>query len=296
MTLFATIATLISGCALSATPTINPTPPVPAAGIGLGHIHGLGVDSDTSTVYVATHGGVFAVSTDIGRTTPSMNELTSPIADRAQDTMGFTLLDGTMYGSGHPDPLNAEDDPADLGLIISSDKAQSWQSISLRGEVDFHDIAAARGPDGAVLLHGYSATTGAVMTSHDTGRTWIQGATIAARDLAVNEDEGSALYATTESGLIVSTDGGATFVALPDAPPLYLVESLNDGAGGLIGVDTSGQIWVKSTGTWQNTGTVAGSAEALTYSSAAGLLVIADEQGIRSSDDHGASWQALLLR
>lgn len=285
-------ATLASGCALSAGPSSAPDP----AGSTFGHMHGLGVDDGASTVYVATHGGLYSIPEEVSGAAPTISDLTSPIADRAQDTMGFTFLDGTMYGSGHPDPQNPEGNPPNLGLITSTDNAQTWKSVSLRGDVDFHDIAAARGSDGAVLLHGYSAMTGTIMTSYDSGLTWTQGATIGARDLAVDADDGSALYATTQNGVAVSTDGGATFEAVPDAPPLYLIDSLHDRAGGLVGVDTDGTIWVRSLGDWQSTGTIAGSAEALTFNPQANLLVVADENGVSTSTDHGLSWQAILVR
>lgn len=294
--LIAAFSTLVSGCALTTAPTRTSPQGVTPEMSSVGHIHGLAVDDTDATLYLAAHGGVFTIPLDVTGDAATMNSLTAPIAGRAQDTMGFAYLDGTMYGSGHPDPLNPEGNPPDLGLMVSTDRAQSWQSVSLSGEVDFHDIAVARAHDGAVVLHGFSATTGSILTSYDTGQTWAEGATLAARDLAMAADDSTSLFATTEAGLVVSIDGGTTFADIPGAPSLYLVDSLNDSSGGLIGVDIAGKIWSNTTGAWQNTGTITGSAEALTYSAASNLLVVADGIGISVSVDQGASWRTVLLR
>ena len=285
----------ISGCATTSG-TVNSAPAQSASDIG--HIHGLGVDPDTGIVFLASHGGMFELSSiDTDEPIP-MTELAGPIAGRAQDTMGFTMIDGRMFGSGHPGPDEAETRPANLGLLTSTDSAKSWDSLSLSGEVDFHDIAVARTAAGEFEFYGYSATTGHVMISRDSGSSWASGATLAIRDLTIDPGAGGIVYGTTEGGLMESADGGATFSPMAGAPALYLVESLQDGTGGLIGVDVSGTVWVRTTTDgWRETGSTTGLVEAMTYSSAAsGNLVVADDRGISTSEDLGATWRVLATR
>ncbi len=94
------------------------------------HVHGLGVDPADGTLYVATHFGVFRVTNDGER---------ERVADRWQDTMGFAVVGpGHFLGSGHPDLQ--EDLPASLGLIESTDGAETWQAVSMQGEADLHAI------------------------------------------------------------------------------------------------------------------------------------------------------------
>ena len=285
----------ISGCATTSG-AVETTPAESAADIG--HIHGLGIDPDTGVIFFAAHGGMFELpNLDADEPIP-LTELAGPIAGRAQDTMGFTMIDGRMFGSGHPGPDEVETRPANLGLLTSTDSAKSWDSVSLSGEVDFHDIAAARTAAGEFELYGYSATTGRVMTSRDSGSSWSSGATLAIRDLTIDPDAGGIVYGTTEGGLMESADAGATFSPAADAPALYLVESLQDGTGGLIGVDVSGTVWVKTTTDgWRETGSATGLVEAMTYSStASGTLLVADDRGISTSEDFGATWRQLATR
>lgn len=62
---------------------------------GTGHLHGLGVDPADGTLYAAGHLGVFHL-TPTGAVR---------IADRYQDTMGFTVTGPrTFLASGHPHP------------------------------------------------------------------------------------------------------------------------------------------------------------------------------------------------
>ena len=85
-------------------------------------MHGLGVDPGDNTLYVASHNGVFLVNNDCER---------ERVADRWQDTMGFAVVGpGHFLGSGHPD-LNEEDLPSSLGLIESTDGAETWDPVSL---------------------------------------------------------------------------------------------------------------------------------------------------------------------
>ena len=63
--------------------------------VGMEHVHGLRVDPADGTLYAATHFGLFRV--------PENGEA-ERVADRHQDTTGFTVAGPrTFLGSGHPD-------------------------------------------------------------------------------------------------------------------------------------------------------------------------------------------------
>jgi hypothetical protein len=99
----------------------------------VGHVHGLGVNPADDTLYVASHLGVYR-----------MDDGKRPIriADRYQDTMGFTVVGPDRFlASGHRDLR--EDLPSSLGLIYSTDAARSWTALSLQGQADFHILEPA---------------------------------------------------------------------------------------------------------------------------------------------------------
>lgn len=260
-----------------------------------GHVHGIDIDDSTGTVYAATHNGVWELPA-LGSETVAESDLGNPAAGRAQDTMGFTMVDNEMLASGHPDPLEYPDlVPANLGLIQSYDNANTWDAVSLWGETDFHDVSAVRQATAALHVYGYDASTGTVWFSADSGRTWETGAKVTIRDLVANPAEPGTLYATAEAGLMVSTDNGATFAAVPKAPVLYLVDAGDN--GDLVGVDPDGVVWNRPAGgAWLVTGAVEGEVEAIAYREDPQALVAYDSRGVVVSDDLGATWQVLVSR
>lgn len=281
----AALSTAITGC--SALGAGSPTTEA------FGHVHGLGVNPTSGDIYIATHTGVWDLDPETQNN--DQTRLSGPIGGRAQDTMGFTVADDLLFGSGHPDPAELGDLPPNLGLIVSTDQATTWDSVSLLGEVDFHDITVTGTDDDEFIVYGYDSAAGLVQVSPDSGRTWSVGATIVARDLTVDTVTGS-VYATTAAGLQVSHDQAVTFTLVPDAPALYLVERMPGTEGGLIGVDQDGTLWTHSTADgWSEAGATEGMVEALTYSvSPTSLLVIADGRGISTSTDEGGSWTTVI--
>lgn len=292
-------ATALSGCAADTGNGVGSTagPAPSASGSDVGHVHGLGVDARTGTIYLAGHGGLYEVPVGGPDETLEWEQLAGPIAGRALDPMGFTLLEGRMFASGHPDPRDLDTEPANLGLITSDDSAVTWRNVSLGGEVDFHDIAVAVAPNGGLSIYGYSAADGVVMSSSDAGETWSSGAVLAARDLTVDAGSADTVYATTEDGLMVSADRGATFDLVGGAPPLYLIEAVHGADPGLVGVDLTGNVWVQTTGSWRQSGSTSGTVEAMTYaSSPTPVLIVADDRGVSVSSDFGATWRTVVAR
>jgi hypothetical protein len=268
-----------------------------AAPLSRTHIHGIGVDPTTGAAFVATHDGVFELPGQGAGSKPGA-ELDGPIAGIAQDTMGFVVDGDRMFASGHPAPGEREDLALpNLGLMMSENAANSWQMISLEGETDFHDIDVIRQASGRTTVYGLDAATGIVRVSQDSGVNWTDGATVDARDLAVDPLSPDTVYATTAQGLLVSRDNAMTFSLVDGAPALHLVDSLGASAGGLIGVDTDGAVWTRSAeGTpWLSRGVTRGEVQALTYAEfPIGKLIVADERGIVASETDGRTWQVVV--
>jgi len=285
------LVTLLAGCATVS--TVTPTvPPAPASSFG--HVHGVGIDEGWGAVYVATHKGLFSVSSSFDSPQDSAS-LGSPIAGLRQDNMGFAIDGERMYASGHPDPTVSSD--ADLGLLTSTDKGKTWSAVSLKGTTDFHDLEISHSNPGATTIYGFDSAEAVIRVSRDGGSTWISGAALEMRDMAADPALAGTIYATTSSGLKVSHDFAASFEIHPDAPELYLIASAGSTIQPqLVGIDVAGVVWKKSADTpWQATGAVTGRADALAFSvGATPMLVVADQRGIVASADFGSTWRILV--
>lgn len=269
------------------------------------HIHGLGADPTSGNTYVATHEGVWLIPTGglpdtylTGAARPADTELTQ-IGGRAPDAMGFTVSpSGVLFMSGHPDPTEQSASRApNLGLVSSSDQAQTWDTISLGGQTDFHDLDTVALPTGELRVYGYDAQQSALLVSDDSGSTWTMGATVPIRDLTADPSNPDRVIATTADGLIESTDGGRTFGSVSDAPVLLLVDIFDESAGGeLVGADPAGALWRQdNSGLWTQTGKANGTPEALAaVDGESPWILVADPRGISASPDLGATWTPVL--
>lgn len=255
----AIVGTIAVGCAPSA---VAPDPPLADQ---FGHVHGLAGGPASGEWFVATHNGLYLV--DEG------GETTGPIGDHAFDVMGFALSGQTLFASGHPGPNTPSDwGSPNLGIIRSDDRGESWEPVALSGIEDFHVLTA--GPDS--VLYGIGSTSPGLRTGTDNGKTWTEGVTLPAADLAVTHD--GRLYAATEAGLQVSENADATFTPVDSAPLLYLLEALP--GGGLVGVDTAGTLWRMSPDArWEQVVTAEGMVQAL-GTDQDGTILIVDDRGI----------------
>lgn len=245
----------------------------PANDPGVVHVHGLGVNPANGDVYAATHMGVFQV-TDDGEA--------RRIADRYQDTMGFTVVGPDHFlASGHPDLR--EKLPPLLGLLESRDAGRTWEKKSLLGKADFHALRYAHN-----TIYGYDSTGGGFMVSRD-GVRWETRSTMVLRDFAVSPNNPDAILATTPSDLKRSTDGGRTWKKTEGpSRPVYVAWDANDR---LWLLDDKGRLHT-SDGSglrWEARRRALGTPEALLatggklYAAAAGAILV--------STDQGRSWQ-----
>lgn len=246
---------------------------LPGTDPGLAHVHGVGVDPGDGTLYAASHHGVFRipVSGDAVR-----------VANRYQDTMGFTVIGRNHFlGSGHPDLR--ENLPSHLGLIESTDSGQTWQSLSLAGQADFHALRVA-----GDRIYGYDATTGQLLTSTNR-RDWERRARLELADFAVSPPNPQLLLATTPGGVQRSTDGGRTFSPVRNAPVLRTLAWPTPEA--LYGVAPDGAVWASADGgiSWVARARLDGAPQAMTAGGDS-TVYVATDSGIYASTDAAVSF------
>ncbi len=253
--------------------------PPPEVETGVVHVHGLGVDPGDGVLYAATHSGLFRV--------PEQGKA-ARVANRAQDTMGFSIVGpGRFIGSGHPDFREDDVRPPLLGLIESDDRGETWDRISLHGKADFHALHAAHGK-----VYGYDSTSGTFMVTEDR-EDWDRRAQLPMADFAVSPDDPDGLLATTQQGLVRSSDGGRRWAPVPGAPVLVVLAWAEQGP--LYGVAPDGTVHRSADGgtTWTAQGEVGGEPEAVTVDVRDGqerLYVAAAERGIVVSADQGRTF------
>lgn len=243
----------------------------------LGHVHGLGTDPADGTLYVASHMGVFRRQDD-GRL--------ERVADRWQDTMAFTVVGpGHFIASGHPDLR--EDLPPQLGLIESTDAAETWRSLSLHGRADFHALDVS-----SDLIYGYESANGALLKTLN-GRRWRVIGRGPLADIAADPSDSSRLLATTPRGQLLAYDvPPGTSESVEGAPPLYLIDWVEGDS--VVGVSTAGELLLSrdSGRSWQPLPRVAGEPQAL--NAEPNSWHIATTHGIYKSTDDGRTWENLI--
>ena len=244
------------------------------------HVHGLGIDPADNALFIASHTGLFRL--------PQGSQEPERIADRYQDTMAFTIVGPQRFlGSGHPD--GREDLPPFLGLIESQNAGETWEEVSLMGEVDFHLLAAA---DDRIYGFGseWEGEEALFFASEDGGQSWEERPVPAPLiGLALSPEDPRALIASSPNGLLSSRDGGASWRSLPGPPGLLAWSAAEQlylaGADGTVSLSSDeGRSW-KAVGGLPDAPAAFGSGE--------GRLLAATHSGeILESGDGGSSWES----
>nr|WP_229666328.1 exo-alpha-sialidase [Pseudarthrobacter polychromogenes] len=217
----------LAGCA----PASSPAPDTngTATGTGTGsapsplpgsHVHGIAVSGETSQVLLATHDGLFDVTTAPATKIGGTNDL-----------MGFTPgpSDGVFYASGHPGP--GSDLPNPLGLLKTSDGGKTWEPLSRQGESDFHALTATQS--------GIVAFDGVLRTSPD-GKTWTTVAADFAPAVLASHPDSTTVLATTQDGIQRSTDSGNTWTQLENGPVIQFAAFAHPAEA--VGVEPDGTV------------------------------------------------------
>lgn len=233
------------------------------------HIHGIGVDPGNGAIYAGTHYGLFRVE----------DGSASRVTDRVQDYMGFTVAGPDHFlASGHPG--EGQGGHSSVGLIESTDGGETWQELSLGGEADFHALEYRHD-----RVYGLNSATGQLLVSEDK-ESWQELSREPIADFAVSPVDADELIATTQQGLVRSTDGGSTFRAAPDAPLMVFVGWAEDGT--LAGVTPEGVLHTadEPDGAWAERGNIGGQPEALTvhagdaiYAATSGTVLVSTDGG-----------------
>lgn len=171
------------------------------------HIHGLAFNPEKPGVlYMATHTGLFQIQED---------QTWTRVGQSKDDFMGFAWVQGdpaVMYTSGHPAPGSGRPNP--VGLRVSRDSGETWEDVSLAGEVDFHALSAS--PADPNVLYGWFLND--MYRSNNAGRDWekftpggLEQAEGQVFALAAHPFDAEHVFAATGAGIAVSTDGAKTW-------------------------------------------------------------------------------------
>ena len=173
------------------------------------HVHGLAFSSDGKAILVPSHYGLAAYRDG------SWSEVDGPIHDFA----GFSVSESAIYASGHPPQGSALPDP--LGLVKSTNSGETWRSLALGGEVDFHLIAAGYRSKAIYVLNerpNSAMPAAGLYLTLDEGKTWRYGAARGLEGkifgLAAHPREAEILVVATDRGLYLSRDAGGRFSRL----------------------------------------------------------------------------------
>ena len=182
--------------------------PAPAqAVIELRHAHGLGYSPDGGRILIPNHYGIAVYSE--GRW--------SRVAGPALDYMGFVVTREFIFSSGHAAGSRAAANP--LGLMRSGDGGLSWTTLGLKGEGEFHLVAAGYLSN---AVYVYNAEPNSVMPRAGLYRMmgdrlvgWRGAAGRGLQGepgmLAAHPTQSAMLAAATTAGLFLSRNGGEEF-------------------------------------------------------------------------------------
>lgn len=267
---------VLSGCSTATTPA---SPPSSTANDS-GHVHGISVDPASTKIRLATHDGLYDVTT----------KNAVKISDTTIDLMGFTATaePDIFYASGHPGPDSSLPNP--VGLIMSKDAGKSWESVSRAGQSDFHALTIS----GNALV----AFDDQLRTSTD-GITWTTAETTFTPAVLAGSPASTVVLATAQDGLQRSTDSGNTWELVPNSPIIQYVaiaKSTDKAPTEAVGVAPDGSVFLSTDNglTWVATGKATGQVEAITAMEAdPGLpsIWVSTTTGVQVSNDGGKTFR-----
>ncbi|MBD0330600.1 MAG: exo-alpha-sialidase [Thermoleophilia bacterium] len=271
------VASLVAVAVVAGAAALRDRRAVSSAGTETGpvHVHGLGVDPADGTLFVATHTGLWRVAPGEAKA--------ARVGTSRRDLMGFTVAGpGHFLASGHPDSRR---EPPLLGLIESRDAGETWTSISLAGEADFHVLRLA-----GRRLYGYDASHGRLLVRRGLGRPWERlGTPATIGDLAVSPIDPFRLLATTDKGLFESADGGRSWRRVASVFGLLAWPLPHE----LLRVEENGDLLTSADRgrNWTPVGAIGGEPAAFAARSPTELYVALHDGTIKRSTDAGRSWE-----
>lgn len=270
----------------------NTTAAPPTADASLEHVHAFAHLNNSPVVLVGTHTGLWKFAlTAIDPDRPQESPLI-PVGNDRFDVMGLTSTpQDALIASGHPAATAPATVPANRGLLRSEDSGTTWQTVSLDGAADLHDITTTAGS-----ILGLDSATGTILRSDDDGATWTTAAPTTAQSLAVDPANPETIWAAGPDGLERSTDRGTTLTPSPDTPPLVYVAA---SAYSIAGATADGTVWTlgPGTSTWSQIGQLEGQPQAFDIIDVGGKTIhfAVDDRAIVVSHDNGRTWVPVPL-
>ena len=283
------VAVLLSGCGSEAAPQQAPAgkrsdrlvdfskkPP---------YINALDIDPESGDLLLTTNRGFWRID----RRKDSVTPVRGTVRAGGKSSPVGTFLElkvagpGKLVGSGHPDDPKAL--PNFLGYMESEDAGRTWRVISRLGNADLHKI---------VLLHdrmyAFDAVLGALLFSDDGGRTFTEQFTPRGLiiDFEVDPEDPQRIFASTESQLFRTEDGGKGWRAVDQAEGIRLAWPA---AGAFYRAEKDGTIQRSSDGSsWERLGSVPGEPYKFKATGAETLLLALSDGTVMETKDGGRTW------
>jgi photosystem II stability/assembly factor-like uncharacterized protein len=265
-------------------------------------IHGVGV-SNEGTTYVATHEGLFSTD-NVGKTW-------NKVGTADDDLMGFHVRsDGTMLTSGHPGAKS--DLPNPIGVLVSKDKGLNWKQVEYVGKIDFHVLTSYH-HDPNIIYGLNQMGTGqygaGIYQSIDNGKNWtkiepkgLPNDLMKVYSLLVLPENKNTLLAGTETGVMISKDGGENWDIFDDTRLItamtvmpngkdIIAYSMNNMVSGVMISQDSGQSW---TSLGLDLGKDAGSSISVNQKDEKQIAVSTFSTSLYETKDGGQNWDQII--
>ena len=254
------------------------------------YVNSLERDAGSGDLLLTTNRGFFRIDPE----SDTVREQEATITARGGQASLGTFLeldladDGTLVGSGHPDP--GSDLPQYLGYIRSEDGGRTWSVVSRLGLADLHKIVFRHD-----RLYAWDAVLSALLISEDGGKRFSEHFTPRGLilDFEVDPEDPDRIVASTEEQLYRSTDGGDSWrpalreqgvrLAWPEPATLYIATA-------------DGRVQVSEDGgdTYEDVGSVDGEPYVLKVEDDGALLLALSDGTVLTSADGGAEWEELF--
>ncbi len=276
------------------TPTPNPTVEASATpaqgGYANAFIGSLAVDPADGTLMIGTGLGLFSSAAGGKKARRVVGELRT--ADGSGPVSSNLVVryagPGRLLASGHPEGGGSAL-PEDLGLMLSTDGAKTWEPVSDLGESDFHIMQVTGDHIAAVRAEEID-----VEISRDGGASWeTRTPPDAPVDLAFDPRDPKRMVIATEQGIFSSGDEGQSWRQRDPVPAGQLAWVAPDK---LFRSDPGGLVKVSADGgqSWEDAGTVGITANELVADEEGTLYASVPGGEIRTSADDGKTWKPLL--
>jgi hypothetical protein len=250
-------------------------------------VNALDVDPGTGEYLLTTNRGFWRIDPE----TDAVKRLRGTVTAGGDSSTVGTFLEilvtgpGQLVGSGHPDqekPL-----PPYLGYIRSDDGGETWRVISRLGEADLHKIVLKHG-----RVYAFDAVLGALLISEDDGRTFTERFTPRELviDFEVDPEDPERIFASTDTRLLRSEDGGERWRSVEEGERLRLVWTQPDA---FFRAAQDGTVERSRDGgtTWERAGAVPGEPYKFTALGPEDLLLALSDGTVVRTADGGRTWE-----